>query len=75
LPEREAIHAIWEAHAEPSFDEASNTPGHYYFVRVFETPGVLSGAAAPIPVDLFDGPHDEIWAYNPATATFSPGAA
>ena len=69
----EAVEAIFKAHEDPTFEEAANTPGIYYFARVFETPGALSGSRSPDPVDLFDGPHDEIWAYNHATGTFGSG--
>jgi hypothetical protein len=52
-----------EATREPAFIKASETPGSYRFVRVFETHNVGT-TAPPVPRHLFAGPHDEFRAYN-----------
>ena len=55
---------VVEATREPASAEADATPGSYCFVRVIETHNVGVGAP-PVPRDLFVGPRDEIYAYDP----------
>lgn len=44
--------------------------GDYLYVRVFSTKASAEGHAVAISQDLFAGPRDEFWAYEPASGMF-----
>jgi hypothetical protein len=49
------------------FDPLPQPEGDYFFVRVYSTLSTVTGEAAPVPRELFNGPGDQYWAVNPAT--------
>jgi hypothetical protein len=64
---RERMSAVWEACHDPGFEEASQTPGVYYFTHTYSTVGAATGTAVPLPEGIFDGPNDANWAVDSAT--------
>jgi hypothetical protein len=51
------------------FDLLAQPEGDYFFVRVYSTLSTVTGKAAPVPRELFNGPRDQYWAVNPASKT------
>ena len=65
----ERVAATLEAHNDPSYEEAAQTPGTYHYIQVYSTASTATGEAVRVPRDLFNGPRDQYWTMNAATGS------